>query len=119
MALKVYQYPKCSTCRNALKWLDANGIAYTDVDITEKPPTKTELKKMLAFYDGELKRLFNTSGLVYREQRIKDKLPGMKPAQAIDLLAGNGMLIKRPFVQTGKAGLVGFKEAEWKSALGR
>ena len=117
MPLKVYQYPKCSTCRKALKWLDANGFTHTDPDITLTPPGKSELKKMLAHYNGDLKRLFNTSGLVYRELDIKDKLSTMTDAQAIDLLASNGKLIKRPFLLSKDIGLVGFKETEWKSAL--
>lgn len=117
MSLKVYQYPKCSTCRKALKWLDANSVDYTTVDITEKPPTKTELKKMLAHYDGEIRRLFNTSGIQYRELKIKDRLPTMTAAQAADLLSGNGKLIKRPFLLTKDAGLVGFKEEEWRAIL--
>lgn len=117
MPLRVYQYPKCSTCRKALKWLDAKDIAHTDVDITETPPSKAELEKMLAHYDGDLRRLFNTSGQMYRALKIKDRLSAMKRAEAIDLLAANGMLIKRPFVLTDDVGLVGFKEDEWKSAL--
>lgn len=118
MFLKVYHYSNCGTCRKALKWLDARGILYTDIDITEKPPTKAELKKMLEHYDGDLRLLFNTSGLAYREQKIKDRLPALNPSEAIDLLAGNGRLVKHPFVLTPKAGLVGFKEDEWKSAFG-
>ena len=118
MFLKVYHYSNCSTCRKALKWLDAREFLYTDIDITEKPPTKTELKKMLKHYDGDLRLLFNTSGVAYREQKIKDKLPALSPGEAIDLLAGNGRLVKRPFVLTPKTGLVGFKEDEWKSAFG-
>ena len=115
MPQKIYEYPKCSTCRKALKWLDAKGIEYTKIDITEKPPTKTELKKMLAHYDGEIRRLFNTSGIQYRELKIKDKLPKMSAAEAIDLLSSNGKLVKRPFVLTKDAGAVGFKEDEWKA----
>ena len=95
MPLKVYQYPKCSTCRNALKWLDANNLAHTDIDITEQPPSKSELNEMLAHYDGDLRRLFNTSDQMYRALKIKDRLPEMKPPEAIDLLAANGMLILR------------------------
>lgn len=117
MPLKIYQYPKCSTCRKALKWLDAKGIAYDAVDITENPPTKTELKKMLSHYDGDLRRLFNTSGVQYRELKIKDKLPTMSPADAIALLSGNGKLIKRPFLLTKDAGVIGFKEDEWKEVF--
>jgi arsenate reductase len=96
MPLKVYQYPKCSTCRNALKWLDANNLAHTDIDITEQPPSKSELNEMLAHYDGDLRRLFNTSDQMYRALKIKDRLPEMKPPEAIDLLAANGMLINAP-----------------------
>jgi arsenate reductase (glutaredoxin) len=118
MPHKIYQYPKCSTCRNALKWLDANGHAYDALDITEQPPSKKELKQMLAHYNGELRRLFNTSGVQYRELKVKDKLPSMSEDQAIDLLSGNGKLIKRPFLLTDDAGRVGFKEDEWKAALG-
>ena len=117
MALKVYQYPKCSTCRKALKWLDAAGLDYSAPDITEHPPSKGELKKMLAHYNGEIKRLFNTSGQLYREFAIKDKLPSMSDAEAIDLLSQHGKLIKRPFLLSNDIGLVGFKEDEWKSAL--
>jgi Spx/MgsR family transcriptional regulator len=117
MALKVYQYPKCSTCRKALKWLDAADLDYSAPDITEHPPSKSELKKMLAHYNGEIKRLFNTSGQLYREFAIKDKLPAMSDAEAIDLLSQHGKLIKRPFLLTTDVGLVGFKEDEWKSAL--
>ena len=117
MSLKVYQYPRCSTCRKALKWLDSKGIDHVAPDITETPPSKQELTAMLGHYDGELRRLFNTSGQVYRELGIKDKLATMTTAQAIELLAGNGKLIKRPFVLTAKGGLVGFKQDEWEAAL--
>ncbi len=117
MSLKVYQYPKCSTCRKALKWLESQGIEHTAPDITQTPPSKKELSAMLGHYDGELRRLFNTSGQVYRELGIKDKLADMTKAEAIELLAGNGKLIKRPFALTSTAGLVGFKEDEWQAVL--
>ena len=114
--LEFYGYRKCSTCRNAMKWLDARGTAYTFIDITENPPPKTLLKALLAAYG--LKPLFNTSGGQYRELGIKDKLATMTDAQAIDLLAGNGMLCKRPVVTNGKRQTVGFKEdvfaATWR-----
>ena len=71
--LKIYYYPKCDSCRKALKWLDAQSIHYTKIDISEKPPTRQELKKMLAYCDGELRRLFNTSGQLYRELKIKNR----------------------------------------------
>jgi len=117
MLLKVYQYPKCSTCRNALKWLDGRGLGYVALDITEAPPSKKELAAMLGYYDGDLRRLFNTSGQVYRELGIKDKLADMSKTAAIELLTGNGKLIKRPSLLAGDFGLVGFKEHEWAAAL--
>lgn len=117
MPMKVYQYPKCSTCRKAIKWLEGKGIDHQAPDITATPPSKKELKAMLGHYDGDLRRLFNTSGQVYRELGIKDKLADMTDSEAIDLLAANGKLIKRPFVLTATVGLVGFKEDEWKAAL--
>ena len=115
--MKIYQYPNCGTCKKALKWLDASGVSYDSVDITENPPTKAEFEKMLAHYDGEIRRLFNTSGQLYREFKIKDKLPSMSDADAIDLLSQHGKLIKRPFLLTKDSGRVGFKEDEWQAAL--
>ena len=115
--VRIYEYAKCSTCRNALKFLDRNGIAYEKVPIVDTPPTKTELRKMLAAQGGNLKKLFNTSGEVYRELRIGEKLTSMSVDQALDLLASNGKLIKRPFVLAGETGLVGFKEEDWKKSL--
>ena len=117
MPLKVYQYPRCSTCRKALKWLDSKSIDYVAVDITETPPSKKELAVMLGHYDGDLRRLFNTSGQAYRELGIKDKLAGMTKTAAIELLSSNGKLIKRPFLLAENHGLVGFKEDEWAAAL--
>jgi len=117
MPLKIYQYPKCSTCRKALKFLDANNISYTSIDITEKPPTKTELKQMLKHQNGELRKLFNTSGVQYRELKIKDKLPTMSEVEALDLLSQNGKLIKRPFLLSNTTGFVGFKEDAWSEQL--
>ena len=116
--LKIYHYPKCTTCQKALKWLDARGIAYDAEDIKATPPTKGELKAMLAAHDGELRRLFNTSGMDYRALGLKDQLPAMTESQAFDLLRGNGMLVKRPFVLGEGVGLVGFREKEWEEALG-
>ena len=113
MSTNVYTYKKCSTCRKATAWLDAQGIRYTELAIRETPPSKKELKQMLAAYDGNIKRLFNTSGMDYRALGIKDKLESMSDAQAIDLLHSNGNLVKRPFLLAENAALVGFKEAEW------
>ena len=117
--MKVYEYKQCSTCAKALKWLDARGVKYERMAIVDQPPTKTELKSVLAALEkrgGSFKNLFNTSGVQYRELGISEKIKeGMTSAEAIDLLAKNGKLIKRPFIPSH--GLVGFKEDEWKTAF--
>lgn len=115
--LVVYTYSKCSTCRKAVKWLEAQSIAFKEKPIRETPPSKAELKRMLKAQNGELKKLFNTSGGDYREMKLGPKLPDMPVAEAIDLLAANGNLVKRPFVLTPDGGFVGFKEEAWASAL--
>ncbi len=118
MALKVYEYAGCSTCKKALKFLNDHKVKYEKVAIVEHPPTLTELKKMLAFVDGDLKKLFNTSGQVYREMKLGDKLAEMTENEALKLLAANGKLIKRPFIISADQGFVGFKELEWKTLKG-
>lgn len=118
MAIKVYSYSGCGTCRKALKWLDARKLPYALVAIRETPPTRAELERMLGVYKGELRRLFNTSGGDYKTLGLKDKLPKMSAAQALSLLSGNGNLVKRPFVLTARGGTVGFDEAVWKALLG-
>jgi len=114
---RIYEYSKCSTCRNALKFLDRNNVAYEKIPIVETPPTKAELKLMLSAQNGQLKKLFNTSGELYRQLGIGAKLDSMTQEQALDLLAANGKLVKRPFVLTGNTGLVGFKEDEWRKVF--
>ena len=109
--LTFYGYKKCSTCRKAEKALEAKGISYTFCDITEAPPSKTALKKVLAQSGLPLKKLFNTSGEQYKLLGIKDKLPALSDAQALELLAGNGRLIKRPIVTDGTTSTVGFDAA--------
>lgn len=116
MTVRVYEYEKCSTCRQALKFLDARKVPYQRVPIVDQPPTMAELKAMLA-YTGDLRRLFNTSGLAYREMGLGEKLKSMSQADALALLAKNGRLVKRPFVLLKDRGLLGFKEAEWKAAF--
>ena len=111
--MKIFHYAKCSTCRDALKWLDTRGVKYTAVEIDKTPPSPAELKKMLKFYDGNLRKLFNTSGLVYKDLGLKDKLPTMPESDALDLLSKNGKLVKRPFVLGKDFGLVGFDKVEW------
>ncbi|UPT73862.1 MAG: arsenate reductase family protein [Elusimicrobiota bacterium] len=115
MAIRVYEYSKCSTCRKALKFLEARGIAHTAVPIVDSPPSVAELKTMLGHVG--LKRLFNTSGVQYRELGISEKLKTMSEAEALALLSKNGKLIKRPFLLLKDRGLVGFQEAEWKAAF--
>ncbi len=114
----VYTYAKCSTCRNATKWLRESGIEFTEKPIRETPPTVAELKRMLKHQQGELKKLFNTSGGDYREMKLGEKLPTMSEAEALELLAGNGNLVKRPFLLSDQVGLVGFKADQWGAALG-
>lgn len=116
MTARVYEYEKCSTCRQALKFLDARKAPYVRVPIVDQPPTLAELKTMLG-YAGDLRKLFNTSGLVYREMGLGEKLKTMSEAEALALLAKNGRLVKRPFVLLKDRGLLGFKEAEWKAAF--
>ncbi len=115
--LKIYAYKNCDTCRKALKWLKANDVAFEEIAIRETPPSVAELKTMLAAYDGELRRLFNTSGGDYKALGMKDKLPGMGEAEVFKLLASNGNLVKRPFLIGDGVALVGFKEPEWEQAF--
>ena len=112
------EYPKCSTCQRAKKWLDAHNIEYTDRHIVEDNPTYEELKEWYGKSGLPLKRFFNTSGLLYREMQLKDKLSAMSEEEQLRLLATNGMLVKRPLVITKGKILVGFKEPEWEDALG-
>ena len=115
--LRVYEYSGCGTCRKARKYLAAKGVDHTLIPIREQPPTATELKRMLALYDGNVKKLFNTSGGDYRAAKLGEKLPGMSADEALALLASNGNLVKRPFVLTAKRGLVGFQEEAWDELL--
>jgi arsenate reductase (glutaredoxin) len=110
----LYGYEKCSSCRDAMKWLDAHGLDYEVRAIRETPPSVPELRAALA---GGIRRLFNTSGMDYRELGMKDKLPGMDETTALELLASHGNLVKRPFVIGSGITLVGFKPAEWQLAL--
>ena len=111
------QYPKCSTCRKAKKWLDANKIAYTERHIVEKNPTCDELKEWYKKSGLPLKKFFNTSGMIYREMQLKDKLPDMTEEEQYALLSTDGMLVKRPLIITDDYILVGFKEADWKERM--
>lgn len=119
--MKVYEYNKCSTCKKALKYLDGKKIAYKTIPIVDQPPSMNELKTMLKSLKakgGSLKNLFNTSGVQYRELKMSEKLKnGLPEADALSLLAKNGKLIKRPFIISGKEGVVGFKEDQLKEFL--
>ncbi len=106
-------YPKCSTCQKARKWLDENEIEYTERHIVDDNPTYDELKKWYERSGLPLKRFFNTSGMLYKEMKLKDKLPEMSEDEQLQLLATNGMLVKRPLVVGEKFVLTGFKEKEW------
>lgn len=110
-------YSKCTTCKKAGKWLDENGIDYDRRDIKEENPTVEELKKWHAKSGLPLKRFFNTSGMQYRELKLKDRLPGMSDEEQYELLASDGMLVKRPLLIRDDTVLVGFKEAEWTEKL--
>ena len=111
------QYPNCSTCQKAKKWLDTNGIAYTDRHIIEYNPSFDELKQWHEKSNTPLKKFFNTSGMLYKEMQLKDKLPAMSEEEQLKLLASNGMLVKRPLIVDGDTVLTGFKEAEWAEKL--
>ncbi len=113
MPNKVYEYNDCSTCRKALKWLKQNEANFKLIPIRETPPNKGELRRMLKFYGGNIRKLFNTSGADYKKLNLKDNLPKLSEAQLIDMLNTNGNLIKRPFVINKGGGRVGFKEEEW------
>ena len=110
-------YPKCSTCQKAKKWLDANHISYEERHIVEENPTYEELKQWYEKGDLPLKKFFNTSGLVYKEMQLKNKLTSMSEEEQLMLLATHGMLVKRPMMITHDIVLVGFKEADWEGAL--
>lgn len=106
-------YPKCTTCQKAKKWLESQGIAYTERNIAEENPTYAELKEWYKKSGLPLKKFFNTSGLLYKSMQLKDKLPNMSEEEQLKLLATDGMLVKRPLVVDGDNVLTGFKEAEW------
>jgi len=114
MSYLFLQYPKCSTCQKAKKWLHENGISYNDRHIAEQNPTAAELKTWLDKSGLPLKKFFNTSGLLYKSLALKDKLPAMSEQEQLNLLATNGMLVKRPIVVGDNFVLVGFKPSEWE-----
>jgi arsenate reductase len=116
--LTVYHYAACSTCKNAIKWLKANGHDLNLIPIVDQPPTVEVLQDVLHKSGLDIKKLFNTSGVVYKEQNIKDKIPTMSEADMLKLLASNGKLIKRPLVISTATATVGFQEANFATVWG-
>ncbi|RAS87516.1 arsenate reductase family protein [Priestia endophytica] len=118
MSVTIYEYPKCSTCRNAKKWLDEHNVEYNAIHIVENPPSKEEIKELYEKSGLELKKFFNTSGKKYRELGLKDKVASASNEELFELLASAGMLLKRPIVTDGEKVTVGFKDEmfqkEWK-----
>lgn len=115
MSITFYSYPPCSSCRKAKKWLEENQIEFEEIHIVNEPPTSNEIKKMHENSGLEIKKFFNTSGKKYRELGLKDKLPTASTDELYDLLASDGMLIKRPIVTDGEKVTLGFKESDLES----
>jgi arsenate reductase (glutaredoxin) len=115
MAIQFYSYPKCSTCRKAKQWLEENGKEFNEIHIVENPPSKEELKSLYEKSGLPLKKFFNTSGKKYRELGLKDKVNSSSDEELIDILASDGMLIKRPLASEGTSVTVGFKEDTYES----
>ena len=111
-------YPKCSTCKKAMNWLDEHNVEFDQRHIVEDNPTIDELRLWHKMSDLPLKRFFNTSGMLYRDMGLKDKLPSMSEDEMYELLASNGMLVKRPLLVLDDTVLVGFKEKEWETMVG-
>lgn len=113
MTLTVIQYPKCTTCRKAIKWLEENDLAFESVHIVEQTPTKEQLTELYKKSGLPLKKFFNTSGNKYKELNLKDQLPTMSEEEQLELLVSDGMLIKRPIVTDGQKVTLGFKESDF------
>lgn len=113
------EYPRCTTCQKAKKWLEGHNVEYTARHIVEENPSYDELKEWYEKSGLPLKKFFNTSGQLYKEMQLKDKLASMSEDEQLRLLASNGMLVKRPIVLDGEKVLIGFKEAEWEEKLSR
>lgn len=111
------EYPKCSTCKKAKKWLDDHSCVYEDRHIVEDNPSAEELKRWHAASGLPLKKFFNTSGMLYKQMNLKDRLPDMTEQEQIEMLASNGMLVKRPILVKDETVLVGFRETEWETIL--
>lgn len=114
---KVYCYDRCTTCQKALKWLEANDVQFEKIDIKSNHPDEMALRELHKRSGLPLKKFFNTSGMLYRDLKLSEKLPSMSEDEQFKLLASDGMLVKRPLLVTDSAVLVGFKEPEWHNAL--
>ena len=112
-----FWYPRCGTCQKAKKWLEANNISYEAIDLKEVKPNRQQLEDWFKKSGLPLKKFFNTSGQVYKAMELKYKLPSMSQEEQLDLLASDGMLVKRPIVISGDTVLVGFKETDWEEKL--
>ena len=117
MAVLFVEYPRCTTCRRAKKYLEENNIVFIDRYIAEENPTKDELKDWLKKSGLPINKFFNTSGALYREMQLKDKVKTLSEDELLDILSTNGMLVKRPIVVKEDTVLVGFKEEEWNEKL--
>ena len=117
--ITIYTLAQCSTCRAAVRWLEQRGIAFVEKPIRATPPSVGELRTMLARQPGGLRRLFNSSGQEYRALGLAQRMPRMNEAEALVLLAGNGSLVKRPFLLGPGVALVGFDEKQWSAILGQ
>ena len=115
--IQFIEYPKCSTCQKAKKWLEGQRLEFEDRNIKEEPPTAEELKSWYKASGLPLKKFFNTSGMLYKEMQLKDKLGAMSEDEQLRLLATNGRLVKRPIIVDGATVLTGFKESEWEEKL--
>ena len=117
MEILFVEYPKCSTCQKAKKWLQEQGVSFTSRHIKEQNPTKEELKEWHQKSSLDIKRFFNTSGMIYREMKLKDRLPAMSLEEKYSLLSTDGMLVKRPILVTEQGIAAGFRPEEWEKLL--
>ncbi len=115
--MQFLQYPPCSTCQKAKKWLDSRNVSYEDRNIKTQNPTYEELESWLNLSGYPVKKFFNTSGMLYKSMGLKDKLPQMTVQEQLQLLSTDGMLVKRPILVSGETVLVGFKETQWQELL--
>jgi len=115
--ISIYTLKTCDSCRKATKWLTEHKLPFQEIPIRENPPSPADLKRALATLDGDIRKLFNTSGQDYRALNLKEKLPTLSTTQALELLASNGNLIKRPYLISKSETLVGFQPETWAKSL--